>query len=157
MALAWSALRWLTVIIYTWGSISGAHVNPAVTMATGLEYLQGLSGDVQKVGDDTVAGEHATHYRASIDYAKVAEKLPDTSAKARDELTKLGTVPADVWINDDDRVVKMQMAIDGGAFGGDGGKIEMTMEITDFGVPVDVQAPPEDETVDLSSLGGQTI
>ena len=29
----------------------------------GLEYLQGLSGDVVKVGDDTVAGQHATHYR----------------------------------------------------------------------------------------------
>jgi hypothetical protein len=119
----------------------------------GLEYLQGLSGDVEKVGDDTVAGEHATHYRASIDYAKVAEKLPEESTKARDELTKLGTVPADVWINDDDQVVKMQFAIDGSAFGSTGGKIEMTMEITDFGVPVDVQAPPEDETIDFSSLG----
>jgi hypothetical protein len=121
----------------------------------GLEYLQGLSGDVQKVGDDTVAGAHATHYQASIDYAKVAEKLPDSSAKARDQLTKLGTVPADVWINDDDRVVKMQFAIDGSAFGADGGKIEMTMEITDFGVPVDVQAPPADQTVDFSALGAQ--
>ena len=26
------------------------------------------------------------------------------------------------------------------------------MEITDFGVPVDVQAPPADQTTDLSSL-----
>ncbi len=52
----------------------------------GLEYLQGLSGDVEKIGDDTVAGEHATHYRASIDYAKVAAELPDQSAKARDAL-----------------------------------------------------------------------
>ena len=119
----------------------------------GLEYLQGLSGDVEKIGDDTVAGEHATHYRASIDYAKVAAELPDQSAKARDKLTKLGTVPADVWINDDDRVVKMQFAIDGSAFGSDGGTIQMTMEITDFGVPVDVQAPPDDQTVDFSSLG----
>ncbi len=119
----------------------------------GLEYLQGLSGDVQKISDDTVAGEHATHYRAQIDYAKVAEKLPDTSTAARDALAKLGTVPADVWINDDDRVVKMQFAIDGGAFGADDGKIEMTMEITDVGVPVDVQAPPADETVDFSALG----
>ncbi len=38
---------------------------------------------------------------------------PTQPAKVRDELTKLGTVPADVWINDDDRVVKMQFAIDG--------------------------------------------
>ena len=32
------------------------------------------------------------------------------------------------------------------------------MEITDFGVPVDVQAPPADETVDfLTLLGQQTV
>ena len=29
----------------------------------------------------------------------------------------------------------------------------MTMELTDFGVPVDVQAPPEDQTVDFATLG----
>jgi hypothetical protein len=119
----------------------------------GLEYLQGLSGDVEKIGDDTVAGEHATHYRAAIDYARLAEKLPDSS-EVRDKLPKLGTVPADVWINDDDRVVKMHMTIDAGAFGAGTGTAEMTMEITGFGVPVDVQAPPADETVDLFSLEG---
>jgi LppX_LprAFG lipoprotein len=121
----------------------------------GLEYLRGLSGDVQKIGDDTVGGAPATHYRASIDYAKAAAKLPATSAKVRDALAKLGTVPADVWINDDDRVVKMQFAIDGSAFGADGGKIQMTMEISDFGVPVDVQAPPADQTIDFAQLGAK--
>jgi hypothetical protein len=119
----------------------------------GLEYLQGLSGDVTKVGDDTVAGQHATHYRASIDYAKVAAKLPESSRDVADKLAKLGTVPADVWIDDQDRVVKMRFAIDGSAFGGAGGAVQLEMEITDFGVPVDVQAPPADETVDLASLG----
>jgi hypothetical protein len=117
----------------------------------GLEYLQGLSGDVQKVGDDTVAGEHATHYRAQIDYAKVAEKLPEGAT--RDQLAGLGVVPADVWIDDNDRVVKMQFAIDGSGLGQAGAKVQMTMEMSDFGVPVDVQAPPPDQTTDLSSLG----
>ena len=45
------------------------------TPASGLQYLQGLSGDVERVGDDTINGEHATHYRASIDYSLAAEKL----------------------------------------------------------------------------------
>jgi hypothetical protein len=120
----------------------------------GLEYLQGLSGDVVKVGDDTVAGAHATHYRASIDYAKVAAKLPDSSSALAGKLAKLGTVPADVWINDDDRVVKMHFNVDGGAFGGGTGTgtADFTMEITDFGVPVNVEAPPADQTVDLSGM-----
>jgi hypothetical protein len=41
--------------------------------------------------------------------------------------------------------------------GAGAGTAEMTMEITDFGVPVDVQAPPADETVDLFSLQGQSV
>jgi hypothetical protein len=120
----------------------------------GLEYLQGLSGDVTKVGEDTVAGEHATHYRASIDYTKLADKLPNASAETLDELAKLGTVPADVWIDDQDRVVKMHLTMDVGALSGKGGTADVTMELTDFGVPVDVQAPPADQTVDFSELSG---
>jgi hypothetical protein len=56
----------------------------------GLQYLQGLSGDVVKVGDDTIAGAHATHYRASIDYAKAAAKLPDSASEMAGKLAKLG-------------------------------------------------------------------
>jgi hypothetical protein len=119
----------------------------------GLEYLRGLSGDVEKVGDDTVAGEHATHYRASIDYTKVADELPNASAETHDALAKLGTVPADVWIDDNDRVVKMHLTMDASGLGVGAGTAEVTMEITDFGVPVDVQAPPDDQTVDFSELG----
>jgi hypothetical protein len=119
----------------------------------GLEYLQGLSGDVQDLGEETVAGQPATHYKASIDYTKVLDRLPDASPAARDALGKLGTVPADVWIDGQDRVVKMHMTIDGSAFGAGAGTAEMTMELTDFGVPVDVQAPPAEDTVDFSTLG----
>ena len=128
----------------------------------GLEYLRGLSGDVQNLGDDTVAGAHATHYRASIDYAKVAAKLPDSASALAGKLATLGTVPADVWIDDSDRVVKMHFTISGGALGGselvDGDRTaDFTMEITDFGVPVNVEAPPADETVDVATLGAQTV
>ena len=124
----------------------------------GLEYLQGLSGDVQDLGQDTVHGEPATHYRASIDYSKVLDKLPDASQQTRDALTKLGTVPADVWIDGQDRVVKLHLTMDGSALGssssrGEGvGTVDLTMQLSDFGVPVDVQAPPPDQTVDFSQL-----
>jgi hypothetical protein len=123
----------------------------------GLEYLQGLSGDVQNLGEETVGGRPATHYRASIDYTKVLDKLPDPSQETRDALTKLGTVPADVWIDGNDRVVKMHLTIDGSSLGSGGGTAEMTMELSDFGVPVEVQAPPEDETVDFSELGAVNV
>ena len=108
---------------------------------------QGLSGDVEKVGDDTVAGRARTHYRATIDYAKVARQAARRRPRASaTSCRSSGTVPVDVWIDDDDRVVKMHLAIDAGSLGAAAGTVEMTMEITDFGVPVDVQAPPADQT-----------
>jgi hypothetical protein len=149
---------WMSISLDELGAKSGINYDQLFDQAQsnsptqGLEYLEGLSGDVEKVGDDTVAGAPATHYRASIDYAKVAAKLPDSAASQRDELSKLGKVPADVWINDDDRVVKMHLVVDAGSLGASAGTAELTMEITDFGVPVDVQAPPADQTTDLSSL-----
>ena len=31
----------------------------------------------QKLGEETVGGQPATHYRASIDYTKVLDELPE--------------------------------------------------------------------------------
>jgi hypothetical protein len=127
------------------------------TPTQGLQYLEGLSGDVENLGDDSVNGEHATHYRASIDYSKVVDELPGLSAQLKERMGQLGTVPADVWIDDHDRVVKMRYSIDAAALGLPGtGTVEMTMEITSFDGPVDVEAPPADEVVSFSDvLGGQ--
>jgi hypothetical protein len=153
--------RWVRVSLDSLGAQTGTDFGRLLDQAQGnsptqgLEYLRGLSGDVQNLGDDTVAGEHATHYRASIDYAKVVGEMGDVPAATKEQLSKLGVVPADVWINDQDRVVKMHFAIDAAGLGAGGGRADFTMEITDFGVPVDVQAPPVDETFDFSSLGAQ--
>jgi hypothetical protein len=122
----------------------------------GLAYLQATSGDVTKVGDDEVGNQHATHYRTTIDYEKFAnEKLADAKPEVRDRIAALGKVPADVWINDSDRVVKTHYAIDASAFGARSGTADMTMVITGFDDPVDVHAPPADETIDVTELGAQ--
>jgi hypothetical protein len=123
----------------------------------GLEYLQGLSGDVQDLGQEDVDGVATTHYRASIDYAKVLDKLPNATQEQRDALSKLGVVPADVWIDGQDRVVKMHMTIDASGFGAGAGTAELTMQLSDFGIPVDVQPPPADQTVDFSELSSLNI
>jgi hypothetical protein len=118
------------------------------TPQAGLALLQSLSGDVETIGDDTVAGRHAVHYRASIDPAKVAS-LPGLDGER-------GSVPVDVWIDDQDRVVKVQTTVAPGMLGlpGLGGSLSMTMEVTEFGVPVDVTPPPDDQVGDLGDIGG---
>lgn len=118
----------------------------------GLEYLR-AAGDVTEVGPDTVGGASATHYTVQIDYAKyAAEHLDSASPELREKIAKLGELPADVWIDGQDRIVKMRYVIDAGAFGAKSGRVEMTMEITGFDVPVDVQPPPADDTVDFSAF-----
>ena len=123
----------------------------------GLEYLQGLSGDVQDLGQEDVNGVQATHYRASIDYTKLADELPNVTDEMREQFAQLGTVPADVWIDGQDRVVKMHLTMDGASFGDGGGTVDVTMEMTDFGVPVDVQVPPDDQVMDFSELTSVNI
>jgi hypothetical protein len=120
-----------------------------------LEYLKSTTGDVEKVGDDTVAGRPATHYVTHLDYAKFAEeKMPDATAAEKAQIAKLGTVPMDVWIDGDDRVVKMRFEMDGSSLGSSGGSVTMTMEITAFGQPVDATPPPADQVIDISELLG---
>jgi hypothetical protein len=91
-----------------------------------LDMLHDLAGDVEVLGDDTIAGHHAVHYRATTETAGTS-------------------TPVDVWIDDQDRVVKMQVAMPEGMG-------ELTMQITEFGVPVDVVAPPDDEVADMGDF-----
>ena len=127
----------------------GGLIDPTegATPQAGLELLQSVSGDVETIGDDTVAGRHAVHYRASIDPAKVAS-LPGLD-------NEHGSVPVDVWIDDQDRVVKVETTVAPGMLGlpGLGGSLSMTMEVTEFGVPVNVTPPPDDQVGDLRDLG----
>jgi hypothetical protein len=126
------------------------------TPATGLDTLRGLTGDVEDLGQETVGGRTATHYRGELDLGALGEEeLGDVSEEERElfgALASSGPVPVDVWIDDQDRVVKMQMTRPFPAFAGAVGGIDLTMEITEFGVPVDVQAPPPEEVVSITEL-----
>jgi hypothetical protein len=51
-----------------------------------------------------------------------------------------------VWIDDQDRVVKIQGSEPGGG--------DVTFEVTAFGVPVDVSAPPADDVIELPGVDG---
>ena len=98
------------------------------TPADALQLLDDIAGPVTTVGDDTVAGSHATHYRASLK-------------------TPAGDTPIDVWIDDLDRVVKLDAEVPGV-------NQSVSMQITEFGVPVQVEAPPPDQvgSLDIGSL-----
>ncbi len=125
-----------------------ADTNPTGT----LDALRG-AGRVTKVGTDTLRGVETTHYRAMVDPAKALEQAPaDLRSKIKQGLAMFkGPLPVEVWVDGDGQARKIAMDIPTPA-----GKASVTMEYYDFGVAVNVQAPPADDVFDLSQLTGGT-
>ena len=138
-----------------------------------LDLLKSISSDVTEVGNEKVTGADTTHYRATIDFAKAVQDNTtldaDTKTKLSSFYNKL-TAPADVWIDSDGRLRKMTYTLDtskldASALGSNAraqaamqqiAGIDFTLELSDFGVAVNVTAPPADQTTDLSTLTGGT-
>jgi len=126
-----------------------------------LQYLKAASGDVTKVGTETVRGEPTTRYKATIDFNKVADAAPAgqraairTSMKQIIKLAGTSTAPMEVWIGDDGVVRRMTDTIKTN-IAGEHAEITQRIELFDFGTKVDdVQIPPAGQTVDASDLGG---
>jgi hypothetical protein len=119
-----------------------------------LQYLKGVSDDVQTVGKEDVRGVSTTHYRATIDLRKAAEALGPEAARSIDNLIdRLGTttLPAEYWIDGDQLMRRMTMEIDSDGTGPQP-PAKVTNELYDFGAPVELPVPPESEVVDVNQL-----
>jgi len=123
-----------------------------------LAYLKATSGKIKKIGTEDVRGVSTTHYRATVDLAKVAEQAPANVRKAfRTSIIaledSLGTdkLPVDVWVDKDNLVRRLaeHLTVAGA------GRIDFSVDFYDFGTPVTITTPPASETLDLGQvLGG---
>ncbi len=134
-----------------------------------LASLEGISDSVRVVGPETVRGVTTTQYHAAldlgkaIDRAKVPPALRGATDRIRQSLQALPPIPVDVFVDAQGRLRRMQMTMDlspllgrlarGSAPSGFAPKMSMTMDLYDFGVPVDVQAPAPDQISSLRQLG----
>jgi len=116
-----------------------------------LAQLRG-SANTQKVGTETIDGVRTTHYRGTVD---VQDALGRATAKERKALRRLldeakahgvdaTSTTHDVWVGDDGLVRRLTEQV--GSVG------HVTMTFSDYGAPVQIEAPPADETTDLSDL-----
>jgi len=123
--------------------------NPSPTGA--LAYLQGSTGDVQKVGTETVDGVDTTHYKATIDLEKAAQKA---TGKQRDSIRRVITVsgvkklPVEVWIDDDGYVRKVAYV----EHSGRNQSSNITMQLRDFGPHASITSPPSSSVIDFQDL-----
>ena len=130
-----------------------------------LRNLRATSDRVERVGRERVRGVSTTHYRGTVDVRKLPDLLPaakrEEARRSIDRLIDLiGTdsYPMEIWV-DDKRLVRrfrlnMDMKI---AQAGDRHmKIDMTIDMFDFGPKPVAKAPPADEVYDVTSRVGQT-
>jgi hypothetical protein len=142
-------------------NLSGATSVASLPQASSaLTLLQNLGGDVTEVGTESIGGVPTTHYRADIDLAKVAAKLPaGLPADLEAMLTQVGHdghIPADVWVGSDGLVHQVALQVTVGSVMGQALDLSATVTETldHFGEPVDISAPPADQVAPFSGLAG---
>ena len=118
-----------------------------------LSYLK-KAGDVKKVGTEDIDGTPTTHYRATIDLDKVAKSAGGAASSVRqlEQVTGGKTIPTEIWIDNQGRA--RRQTIDYGTKSPVPARIQFTIDYKRFGVPVDVQVPDKNDTVDLADVTG---
>ncbi len=109
-------------------------------------------GDVREVGHETVHDVATTHYRATLDAAKLAPLVKALGAPG-DASRALGdaSVPVDVWIDGSGRLVRLTEEFTATVHATKVSE-KVAVDLSDFGVPVTVTAPAG--ALDMSSLLG---
>lgn len=108
-----------------------------------LESLADLGGEVEELGDEEVSGVPTTRYRIVVDFARAIENAPAGAGQADPVLLAqagLESFPLEVWLSEDGIPLRITTRLEGGSF-----RTETTVELSDFGVTVDVQLPGPEE------------
>jgi len=131
-----------------------------------LEVLRGVTDDVEAAGEDEVRGVPTTRYTATVSLVEALEQAPpDQREPLEAQLDQLGAgdadIPVEVWVDADGLPRRMIMGFDGllaTAGVGAGASVEISMELFDYGDPVEIEVPSPDEvtpyTEVLGALGG---
>lgn len=109
---------------------------------------------VSEVGSETVNGVPTKHYTAvsTIRAAFEAAGVDDATMQQYVDMTGVDLdddVPMEVWIDEEGLVRRTTVAVTTDAF-----STETITDILEYGVPVDVTAPPAADTVPLEDLQG---
>ena len=117
----------------------GAATDPAQV----VQYLRG-AGDVTRVGTETVRGTPTVRYRLLIDLRRAADGARQIGPGVDSAIKLFGvsTVRAQAWIDDRGRLRKLSYAP------ASDGALSYTLELYDFGAPVDARLPPPDQVSD---------
>jgi hypothetical protein len=137
------------------GGSSGAYLKDQMQNTTPNQSVKLLlaSGDVKKVGSETVRGVDTTHYAGTVDVADLAGKNSSLSASQlaglKKQLTQAGvsTETVDIWVDGKDLLVKKT---EKGRMSA--GEYSQTAYYSDYGVKASATRPPAGDTEDFREL-----
>jgi hypothetical protein len=139
-----------------WTSVPG--LSSASPTPDPFELLEGVVG-VQLIGQETIDGAAATHYRVTVDLQAALDRVPEDRRSEVDEaLEKLrehggldpSELPFDVWLADGlVKRVGFQLSSDAT---GSAQELAGTLTLSDVGATFSIDPPPTDQVTDLSQL-----
>ena len=137
------------------GALTQGGQNPAQQ----LDYLRSVSDDLKELGTETVRGVETTHYRGTVDLQEYEKLVPEDQRKSvRKTIEQLEksmggatSYPVDVWVDSSDRVRRMAFDLKSETSQGTA-TTSMQMDLFDFGAPVKVELPAENQTIDFDEL-----
>ncbi|WP_370418097.1 hypothetical protein AB8O64_05260 [Streptomyces sp. QH1-20] len=107
---------------------------------------------VSKVGEEKVNGMPAVHYRGILEDNVVTLRLAqDMRAQWAAGKKQIGEIPvfADIWVDRNGRVARTLLSCAMGPV-----SVTVTMNLADFGKPVEAVAPDPDKVTPVPSSGG---
>lgn len=115
------------------------------------------TGEVRKVGTETVKGTQTTHYSGTVDVSEMTRMQSKELSQAelqqlQQQLQTVGleTEKIDLWIDEDDLLVKKSETAENTKGQGD---YESVVHYSDYGTDVTVEEPPDADTVDFDQVG----
>lgn len=121
-----------------------------------LGMLTSEGAKIQKLGPATVDGVATTHYRVTIDLAKVLQSKGLTSPLLNGITAQMKTATSQVWIGKDGlvRCIKISYNVPHGATPM---RMAMTMSLYDYGAHLSIAAPPSSQVFDATSFAQQGL
>ncbi|MEV6024485.1 hypothetical protein [Streptomyces sp. NPDC052036] len=127
---------------------SGAYLTDQLRNTAPLQPVRLLraSGNVRRVGEETVRGRRTTHYSGTVTPAALTG---EDAAALRERLAQAGVTreTVDIWVDDHDLLVKK---VERGELAS--GRMSATAYYRDYGVKVSAGRPPAADTADFKEL-----